>query len=311
MVEEGETIDLSKMELLGEFTIGPDGWMIPKKPEEPRNYFLFVLLGGVVLFILGFTIFCCLTGKGPARLVKESEEVERELTPERVTEKSKESSKASKKNKKKKGKKEQTEAEMDKSINKLGRGLDLDIFELCVACLKVVYMNFERIYSNEQTNLITSIAKQVDSEEEETQQEKPKQEKAQPAKNQQSKSQQSKSQQQEKPKQQEKPQQQEKSQQKKSKKEKSQAKLAETEVQVVESPEPQASESQTKKRKKNKKNKNKEGEQQPAAEEVKETPKETQPQQVRYLLGVHHFCNFLTLIELGGGTNNFGPEGNR
>lgn len=305
MVEEGETIDLSKMELLGEFTIGPDGWMIPKKPEEPRNYFLFVLLGGVVLFILGFTIFCCLTGKGPARLVKESEEVERELTPERVTEKSKESSKASKKNKKKKGKKEQTEAEMDKSINKLGRGLDLDIFELCVACLKVVYMTFQRIYSNKQTNLITSIAKQVDSEEEETQQEKPKQEKAQPAKNQQSKSQQSKSQQQEKP------QQQEKSQQKKSKKEKSQAKLAETEVQVVESPEPQASESQTKKRKKNKKNKNKEGEQQPAAEEVKETPKETQPQQVRILLSVHHFCNFLTLIELGGGTNNFGPEGNR
>lgn len=94
---------------------------------QVANYLPLIAIGGILAFIIGATVFCCGTGSGPKRYVKSAEEVERDLTPERMTKETKKSAtKKSKADKKgKKSKKEPTEAELEKSINSLSKCLDI------------------------------------------------------------------------------------------------------------------------------------------------------------------------------------------
>lgn len=95
---------------------------ITMSPHDLINAFPVAFIVGVVVFILVATAFCCCTGSGPKRSIKDADTLDRELTPERMEKKpsagkAKESKASKKKNKNKKGKKEPTEDELEQSMN--------------------------------------------------------------------------------------------------------------------------------------------------------------------------------------------------
>jgi hypothetical protein len=113
-----------------------------KVSGEVVNYFPIVLIGGVLLFILGATLFCCFTGTGPKHRGKDEDLFDEIEGTEGTLEKSRgEKSKPQGGKKKKSGKKGNlTESQLDASLAQLSRSY---------------------IYENLQTQLIDFLFSQI------------------------------------------------------------------------------------------------------------------------------------------------------